>query len=164
LDGYNRTHEARKVLEGEGHVVEVLESHWVDYNINITSISESISNANPPVVGCLGVFNISYACAEAVVALGLEGEIKVATFDAEPETLNYMNEGVIQATHTQRLYYMGYLVPYVSYAVYRLGVEKTRSLLRPLLIDDQRIDTGLDVIRADKMGEYDAFMDKLNAL
>ena len=163
-DGYNRTHEARKVLEGEGHTVVVLHTDWSDDEANVVAIKDALINADPPAAACLGVFNNSYACGDAVVSAGLQASVKIAAFDAEAQTLEYMQQGVIQATHVQRVYYMGYLVPYILYAVHTVGVDKTRELLAPLMEDAARIDTGLDVIWADRLGAYDAFMDELNAM
>ena len=163
-DGYSRTQEAAAVLEAAGHTVVILHSDWSDYASNVTAIQDAFAAASPATVGCLGVFNVSYACAEAVVASQLQSSVKVVAFDTEPATRQYMNDGIIQATHTQRLYYMGYLVPYVIYAIRSLGLERTQQLFAPLMTNSSHIDTGLDVIHAEKLSEYDAFLDTLHAL
>ena len=163
-DGYGRTAGAKAVLESAGHTVAELATDWGNFDANVTAIQEAFADADPPAVGCMGLFNISYACADAAVAAGLQGVIKIVAFDAEAETLAHMRQGVIQATHTQRVYYMGYLLPYVVYAINNLGIDATRALLGSLMVDDSRIDTGLDVIYADRVDEYEYFLEKLNAL
>jgi ribose transport system substrate-binding protein len=112
----------------------------------------------------MGVFSTSFLCVEAAMAAGMENDIKMVAFDAEPQTLDYMEQGLIQATHVQRTYYMGYLAPYLLYAVNAIGMEETKALVSDLMVDDERIDTGLDVIPADGIEAYNDFMDALGVL
>ena len=163
-DGYDRTHEARKVLEAAGHTVVIRHVDWGNAQANVDFIQEQLTNADPPAVGCLGVFNNSFACADAVVAAGLQSQVKVVAFDTETQTVEYMQQGVIQATHVQRQYYMGYLVPYLLMAINKLGLEPTKALLGDIMVDGNRIDTGLDVIPADGIAAYKEFQNQLSAL
>ncbi len=91
-------------------------------------------------------------------------DIKVAAFDFDPITLDYMEKGKIHATHGQRIYYMGYIIPYLLYAVNSIGLEETRELISELMVDDSRLDLGLDVIPYDGVAEYNAFLEGLGTL
>ena len=161
MGGYNRTHEARKVLEEAGHTVIVRHTNWSDAGENETFIQEALEEAENP-VGCLGVFSNSFLCASAAEAAGVD--IKVAAFDFEPETLEYMAAGKIHATHGQRIYYMGYLIPYLLYSVDSLGLDETKSMVSDLMVDDYQIDLGLDVIPHDGVDDYNAFLEGLGVL
>ena len=164
IDGYDRTHEARKVIEEAGNTVVIRQTTWADLESDGVFIAETIDTADPPVVGCLGVFSNSHYCAWGAEQAGAIDDIKVAAFDFESETLEYMEAGKIQVTHAQRQYYMGYLIPYLLYAANVLGLEETKTLAADLMVDDERIDTGLDIIYADKVDEYNQFLDDLGVL
>jgi ribose transport system substrate-binding protein len=88
-------------------------------------------------------------------------DVKIVGFDFEPETLAYMRSGLMQATHAQRQYYMGYMVPYVLYGMNVLGVERTLEIISPHMVDANRFNAGLDVIDADQLDDYNAFLDSL---
>ena len=103
----------------------------------------------------------AFVCADAAVEAGVSGTIKIVAFDFEAATLQHMQSGVIQATHVQRQYYMGYLAPYILYASSVLGLDATKALHTPLNVGPGLYDTGLDVVMADKI---DACNDFLNAL
>jgi ribose transport system substrate-binding protein len=162
LDGYNRTHEAANVIEAAGNTVVIQHTNWSDQTANETAIQDFLTNADPPGVGCLGVFSNSYLCASAAENAGVD--IKVAAFDFDPITLDYMEQGKIQATHGQRIYYMGYLIPYLLYSINSLGLDETKSLVGDLMVDDSRLDLGLDVIPSDGVAEYNAFLEGLGSL
>lgn len=162
LDGYNRTHEARKVIEAAGNTVVVIHTNWSDTETDETAIEEALTAADPTAVGCLGVFSNSHLCASAAEKAGVD--IKVAAFDFDPTTLGYMEEGKIQATHGQRIYYMGYIIPYLLYSVNALGLDKTKDLVKDLMVDDARLDLGLDVIPADGVSDYNDFLEDIGSL
>ncbi len=162
LDGYNRTHEARKVIEAAGDTVVIRHTNWGDPTENETFIQDQLTNADPPVVGCLGVFSNSYLCASAAEKAGVD--IKVAAFDFDPITLDYMKQGKIQATHGQRIYYMGYIIPYLLYSINSLGLDETKSLVSDLMVDDARLDLGLDVIPAENVDDYNDFLEEIGSL
>jgi ribose transport system substrate-binding protein len=162
LDGYNRTHAASDVIEAAGNTVVIRHTNWSDQMENETFIMDTLMTADPPAVGCLGVFSNSYLCASAADKAGVD--IKIAAFDFDPVTLDYMEQGRIQVTHGQRIYYMGYLIPYLLYAVNSLGLDETKSLIGDLMPDDYRVDLGLDVIPADGVADYNAFLEGLGTL
>ncbi len=163
-DGYARSMGAKEALEEAGYDVIVHRVGWSDDEVanDMEVLPEMVETADPPVVGMLGIFSNAYRCAQIVEDLGYEpGEIKIAAFDFEPDTLRYMESGYIQATHVQRQYYMGYLVPYAIYSIRVLGLDATVDLLADQMLDDERLDTGVDVVEADQVDEYNGFLDTL---
>ena len=160
-DGYDRTHEARKVLEAAGLTVVIQDTDWGDQDANQAGILDKLTNASPPAVGCLGVFSNSYLCANAADDAGVIDQIKIAAFDFEPTTLEWMEAGKIQMTHVQRQYYMGYVVPYLLYAANVLGLARTKTLVSDIMVDGSRIDTGLDVVPAEGISAYNQYLETL---
>ena len=125
-------------------------------------MATTLGEADPPVVGMLSMFSPTYRCAMAAEMAGLTADdVTIVGFDFSSKTLEYMRSGLVQATHAQRQYYMGYMVPYVLYSLNVLGESKTLDILSPHLIDGRRFDAGLDVVRADQLDEYNAFLDSL---
>jgi len=162
--GYNRTMGAKNVLDAAGYTTVIRKSTWSTGGgaMDADAMTTIIQTADPPVVGMLGVFANAFNCAAAATSAGKNaGDIKIAAFDFEAETLGYMQSGMIQATHVQRQYYMGYLMPYVLYAINALGLDKTKAILAPHMVDAFRFNTGLDVVSADKVTEYNNFLDSL---
>ncbi len=158
--GYDRTTEAVKVLEGAGNTVQVLNSRWVPED-EVAQLLETMGAADEPIVGMLGVFANAFHLATAAQEAELDPMPTIVAFDFEPDTLSYMQDGVIAATHVQRQYYMGYMSVYTLFSINALGLDETKSLLGDLLIDGYHLDTGLDVIRAGDLDEYDSFLDEL---
>jgi ribose transport system substrate-binding protein len=163
-DGYARTMAAKDALENAGFTVTVYKLGWSEEEVAAAAVDlpDLITNADPPMVGIVGMFSNAFRGGEAVESLGYEpGEIKVAAFDFEPNTVSYMQKGYIQATHVQRQYYMGYLLPYAIYSIRVLGLDETVKILSKQMIDDSRCDTGVDVIEADQVDDYNDFLDTL---
>jgi ribose transport system substrate-binding protein len=103
------------------------------------------------------------AAGQAVKQAGKTGEIKIVAFDAEPETQRLMQEGVVQVMIGQRVFHYGYLSGYVMHAASILGVDETLKLLEPWRDgeDNFRLNTGIDVIRADT---FDLYKEYLNSI
>jgi len=163
-DGYERTHGAVTVLEAAGFNVLVQQSTWTTTGAmdDATAMAATIATADPPVVGMIGVFSDAYACAMAAQMAGKTGaDIAIVAFDFDPMTLSFMQNGYIRATHAQRQYYMGYLVPYMLYGIKALGMDRTKQLLAPIMVDDVRVNTGLDVVGADQVNDYNHYLDSL---
>jgi ribose transport system substrate-binding protein len=81
----------------------------------------------------------SIGAAEQLKILKQDGQIKLVAFDNTPEELEWLQEGVIQATVIQNPFSMGYLG--VKTAVEAMGRQSVPS----------RIDTGTKVIDAENM-------------
>ncbi len=163
-DGFNRTMGAKDVLEAAGYDVIVRKTNWATdgEELDVAYMSDTLQSADPPVVGMLSMFSPTYRCARAAEIAGKTADdVTIVGFDFEPETLAYMRTGMIKATHAQRQYYMGYLVPYVLYSINVLGMEKTRDIIAPHMVDLSRFDAGLDVVRSDQVDEYNAYLDSL---
>ncbi|TVY01912.1 substrate-binding domain-containing protein [Paenibacillus cremeus] len=81
----------------------------------------------------------SVGVAGAIERLGLAGQVKVVTFDSTQEELEWLQEGVIQATVVQNPFSMGYL-----------GVKAAVDLLAGRKVPE-RTETATKVIDADNM-------------
>jgi ribose transport system substrate-binding protein len=163
-DGYARSFAAKEVLEQAGFTVVVHKVGWGPSTIqrDFDVLTQAIPAADPPTVGCLGVFSNAYRCVDIVKQLGYApGQIKIAAFDFDATTLQYMKDGYILATHAQRQYYMGYLVPYALYSINTLGLGETVRLLGKYMLDEHRFDTGVDVVMADQLDSFNTFLDSL---
>lgn len=164
LDGYNRSMGAKEVIEAAGYTVVIRRTVWdTDGEAqDLEYLTNALTTLDPPVVGMLGMFSNAYRCAMAAETVGrTANDIVIAAFDFDPKTVEYMQSGMIKLTHAQRQYYMGYMTPYILYGMNVLGAAKVRSILGTNLIDEHRINSGLDVIGADKLEDYYTFLDNL---
>jgi len=163
-DGYDRTMGAKGVLESAGFTVQVRKTDWSETGeaADVDFLKDAITNADPPVVGMMGMFSDAYRCAIAAEALGKTGDdVTIAAFDFEPQTVAYMRSGLIKVTHAQRQYYMGYMTPYVLYSLKALGKDATKAILKDQMVDNYRFNTGLDVIPAEKLDNDYSYLDSL---
>ncbi|XXY50921.1 substrate-binding domain-containing protein [Sorangium sp. So ce269] len=164
VDGMDRTQGARDVFEAAGYEVLVRSSTWdaTGEAEDVEWMTAQLETADPPVVGLIGLFNVSYRCAMAAEAAG-KTDIPIVAFDFDPKTVDYMRAGRIEATHTQRQYYEGYLVPYILYGIEAIGIDATRDILAPQLVGESRVNTGLDVVPGDKIDAYYDFLSSIGA-
>lgn len=163
-DGYDRTMATKNTLEAAGYTTVVRRTLWsaTGEAEDVQFMADTISTADPPVVGMVGMFSNAYRCAMAAEAAGKTGDdIAIAAFDFDPKTVAYMQSGLIKVTHAQRQYYMGYLTPYILYGIDVLGKDKTKKLLASQMVDDYRFDAGLDVVNANQLDSYYTFLDQL---
>ncbi len=164
VTGLERTQGAQDVLEAAGYKTLVLQDTLTAMGDaeDTASMKTQIETADPPVVGMIGMFYESYRCAMAAEAAG-RTDLPIVAFDFGPKTVDYMRKGLIKATHTQRPYYEGYLVPYILYGIKNIGLDATKKILAPLMVDDSLVNTGLDVVTADKIDAYNKFLDVIGA-
>ncbi|MGK3959385.1 substrate-binding domain-containing protein [Sorangium sp. So ce118] len=164
IDGYERTQGARSVLATAGYTPLVSQVYFFGGGDadDVAWMKSQIEAADPPVVGILGLFNLSYRCAMAAEAVG-KPELPVVAFDFDPKTVDYMRQGRIQATHIQRQYYEGYLVPYILYGINSIGLDATKAILAPQMFDEARFNIGVDVVPAGKVDAYNDFLDSIGA-
>jgi ribose transport system substrate-binding protein len=163
-DGFQRTMSAEVALEAQGYTVVIQRSHWDDVGgpMDTVTMTSSLMTSDPPVVGMIGLFSNAFRCGDAAVAASkTSSDIKIVAFDFDPQTVAYMQSGLIEATHIQRQYYMGYLVPYLLYAFNVLGLDKTKAIIAPQMVDDSRFNTGFDVVLGSQLDQYNAFLDSL---
>ncbi|KYF57469.1 sugar ABC transporter [Sorangium cellulosum] len=164
VDGYKRTEGARKAIEDAGYTPLVSEAFYeLEEGFDVEWLRSRIAAADPPVLGMVGVFDISYRCVMGADAAG-RPEIPIVAFDFDPRTVEYMRQGRIKATHVQRQYYQGYLVPYILYGIKTLGLDGTKEILAPLMEGDSTVDTGIDTVPADKIDAYNDFLDTIGAI
>ncbi|WP_437825929.1 substrate-binding domain-containing protein [Sorangium sp. So ce1153] len=164
VDGLDRTQGARDVFEAAGYEVLVRSATWdaTGEAQDVEWIKTRLETSDPPVVGLIGLFNVSYRCAMAAEA-ARKADLPIVAFDFDPKTVDYMRAGRIKATHTQRQYYEGYLVPYILYGIEAIGLDATREILAPQLIGESRVNTGLDVVPGDKIDAYYDFLSSIGA-
>jgi ribose transport system substrate-binding protein len=155
---------AQGVLEAAGYTPLVRQVTWLYERASedIDWMKAQIETAEPPVVGMIGLFNVSYWCAMAAEAAN-RPDLPVVAFDFSPSTVDYMRKGLIKATHAQRQYYEGYLVPYILYGIKTIGLDATKAILAPQLVDGSLFNLGLDVVPGDKVDDYNAFLDLIGA-
>ncbi|WP_437954718.1 substrate-binding domain-containing protein [Sorangium sp. So ce119] len=164
VDGHNRTQGAREEIEAAGYTPLVSDAIFnAEEAADVDTIQFLIGAADPPVLGIVGLFNISYRCVMGADVAGAPG-IPIVAFDFDPKTVEYMREGRIKATHTQRQYYQGYLVPYILYGIKTIGLEGTKEILAPLMDGDSTVNTGIDMIPAGKIDDYNDFLDRIGAI
>lgn len=170
-DGAERTIGALEALGAAGYTTPLVQAVFINgqEGYDVDQLKNQILNADPPVVGMIGVFNISYRCVMAAEAAG-RLDIPIVTFDFDPRTVEYMQKERIKATIVQRQYYEGYLVPYILYGIQHIGLEATKKILRPLMldenqmVDEHRVNTGVDVVPWEKFDRYNDFLDQIGSI
>jgi ribose transport system substrate-binding protein len=120
-------------------------------------LANSVISANPDLAGAFGVYAYNGpAWATAIKEAGLVGVIKLVSFDATTDIINGIKEGVIDATIAQREYDMGYK----SVEIIKLMAEgAVDAALSEMGAVDGIIDTGVDVITAATLKDYEATLD-----
>jgi ribose transport system substrate-binding protein len=164
FDGVQRTYGVMDVLGAAGYTVDRAQAVFINdqEGADVETMRGKIENADPPAVGMIGVFNISYRCAMAAELANKD--IPIVAFDFDQKTVDYLKTGRIKATVVQRQYYEGYLVPYILYGIQHLGLEATKEILDPLMVDGNLVDIGLDVVEWDHFTEYNDFLDKIGSI
>ncbi|MGK3991621.1 substrate-binding domain-containing protein [Sorangium sp. So ce136] len=162
VDGVDRTNGARDALEDAGYNVLVHQSIYDDEARDVEVMKGKIEDADPPVVGLMGMFTDSYRCVLAADAVGAP-DLPIVAFDFAPQTADYMRQGRIKATHVQRQYYEGYLAPYIVYGIKSIGLDATKKILAPHLVEGNQFDLGVDVVRSNKVDAYIDFLDEIGA-
>ncbi len=120
-------------------------------------LTSALLAAHPDLAGAYGVYAYNgLTWATAIKEAGAAGQIRVVCFDANSDTVNGIIEGVIDATVAQREYDMGYK----SVQLIKLIAEKgATAALAEMGAIDGVIDTGVDVVTAATLKEYEAALD-----
>jgi len=120
-------------------------------------LANSVIVANPDLAGAFGVYAYNGpAWATAIKEANAVGKIKLVSFDATTDIINGIMEGVINATVAQREYDMGYK----SVQILKLMAEKgPDAALKEMGAVDGVIDTGVDVVTAANLKDYEAALD-----
>jgi ribose transport system substrate-binding protein len=121
-------------------------------------LANSVISANPDLAGAFGVYAYNGpAWATAIKEAKAVGKIKLVCFDATTDIINGIKEGVIDATVAQREYDMGYK----SVQIIKLMAEKGKdAALKEMGAVNGVIDTGVDIITAATLKDYEATLDK----
>lgn len=135
----------------------------VDFTVAYNNVEQAIAtHADLSGIITIWAYNGPEA-ARAIQALGKEDEIKIVAFDMEPETIAFLDEGIISAAVAQRPYWMGYLSVYILYSMDVLGAEQTKNILSPWLTgdNDDIFDTGIDLVTSDNLEIYRDYLELL---
>jgi ribose transport system substrate-binding protein len=110
------------------------------------SQAENVLQANPDLAGFFGVSGTGGpGSGRAVKAAGKIGKVKIVCFDTVPMTVQFIKEGVIQATIAQKPKQMGYLAVKTLYQLAKSG--KLENL--------KDIDTGITVVTKENVSEFE---------
>lgn len=124
------------------------------------NVEDVIQSLGGKVTGLLGIFSYNGpAIAEAVKAVRARDRYRIVTFDAEPKTLQELEDGTIDATVVQKPYEFGYRSVKLLAALIRDGEEKARQKLG--VPKDGIIDTGVEVVTP---ASVKAFRERLKAI
>ncbi len=131
--------------------------------------SKALSNAenafqtDPDVNGIYGVYSYDGpAAGQAVQSAGKTGKIKIVCDDSDPQTLDFVKKGVIQASVLQQPYQQGYTGAYLLAALKVLGKDATMTLVKPYLESDgSTLSSGVGLVTQSNLGDYQALLTKL---
>jgi ribose transport system substrate-binding protein len=142
----------------EGTAIEALEPvNDREDAARALELALSVLSANPELDGAFGVYAYNGpAWATAIKEVGRVGLTKLVSFDATTDIINGIKEGVINATVAQREYDMGYKSVEL---IYRIVTEGQEAALEQMGVVDGVIDTGVDVITAATLLDYQASLD-----
>jgi ribose transport system substrate-binding protein len=120
-------------------------------------MASSLLSANPEMAGAFGVYAVDGpAWATAIREAGATRTVKLVSFDTTADIINGIKEGVIDATVAQREYDMGYKSAQIIKLISQDGME---SALREMGAINGIIDTGVDVVTAATLRDYEASLD-----
>ncbi len=174
LVGFATAQNAQDRIQGVNDVFEGTEMELVEVLIDDIKPEVALSNAQTAIqkygddlAGFITFYSYDGpAACQAIKQADKIGTLKLVAFDAEPETQACMQEGVVQAMIGQRVYFYGYLSGYVMHAMSILGQEETMAVLDPYLDEfgedgKIRLNTGIDVIKADTFDLYKAYLESV---
>ncbi|MDT5040365.1 MAG: ribose transport system substrate-binding protein [Actinoplanes sp.] len=129
------------------------------------SNGQSALQANPNLKGIYTVWSYDGpAAGQAVQAAGKTGQVQVVADDAEPKTVQYVKDGVIQAMILQRPYQQGYLGIYLLTAMKVLGADATEKIVSPYVKQADGVETlssGIGLVTKDNLDAFQADLTKL---
>jgi len=156
LNALQRTDGFLKAIEGT-NIIALEPVNDKEDAATALQLANSVISANPDLAGAFGVYAYNGpAWATAVKEAGKAGEIKIVCFDATTDIINFIKEGVIHATVAQREFDMGYKSVQIIKLMAEKGVE---AALAEMGAKNGVIDTGVDVITAANLKDYEAQLD-----
>jgi ribose transport system substrate-binding protein len=122
------------------------------------SNAQTTLQANPDLAGIYTVWSYDGpAAGQAVKAAGKSGAVKIVADDAEPKTVEFVRDHVVQAMVLQRPYEQGYLGVYLLTALKVLGKDATNRLMQPYLAEKDGVSTlssGIGLVTGDNLQTY----------
>lgn len=164
MNSLQRIQGFKDAISGTGiQILDVLNDE--EDGARAVSLAESALNAHPDLDAFFGVYAYNGPSQALVVKnAGKTGKIKIVCFDTTTDILQYVKEGVIQATMGQRPYMMGYLSVATLYLMSKMGVQNTLAMLPKVVTEGKTqyvIDTGVDVVTPQNLSEYLKLMEAL---
>jgi ribose transport system substrate-binding protein len=125
--------------------------------------AQTAIQTNPNINGLYGVYSYDGPSAgQAVQAAGKSGKVKIISDDSDPQTLKFVQSGVIQATVLQEPYQQGYTGAYLLAALKVLGKQATLDLVKPYLESDgSTISSGVGLVTQSNLADYQAKLTEL---
>jgi ribose transport system substrate-binding protein len=153
LNALQRTDGFLKAIEGSG--ITTLEPlNDKEDSATALQLANSAISAHPDMAGAFGVYAYNGpAWATAIKEADKVGVIKLVSFDATTDIINGIKECVIQGTIAQREYDMGYKSVEL---IYKIAMEGEEKAMADMGVKDGVIDTGVDVITAQTLKDYEA--------
>jgi ribose transport system substrate-binding protein len=153
LNALQRTDGFLKAIEGSG--ITTLEPlNDKEDSATALQLANSAISAHPDMAGAFGVYAYNGpAWATAIKEANKVGVIKLVSFDATTDIINGIKECVIQGTIAQREYDMGYKSVEL---IYKIAIEGEEKAMTDMGVKDGVIDTGVDVITAQTLKDYEA--------
>jgi ribose transport system substrate-binding protein len=153
LNALQRTDGFLKAIEGSS--ITTLEPlNDKEDSATALQLANSAISANPDMAGAFGVYAYNGpAWATAIKEANKVGMIKLVSFDATTDIINGIKECVIQGTIAQREYDMGYKSVEL---IYKIAMEGEEKAMADMGVKDGIIDTGVDVITAQTLKDYEA--------
>jgi ribose transport system substrate-binding protein len=163
----NRSAEnARQREEGfrdavKGHGIELVEVREDNKDVgrarkNVEDAIQAFKDAK----AFLGLYSYNGpAIADAVSAAGIRDRVKVITFDAEPKTIQALQEGKVDVTVVQKPYDFGYRAVELLYKMKTKGVEAARA--EEKVPADGLVDTGVELVTPANVAAFKKKLDDL---
>jgi ribose transport system substrate-binding protein len=121
---------------------------------------EDALQAFPDAKAFLGLYSYNGpAIADAVSQAGARSRLKVITFDAEPKTIQALQEGKIDVTVVQKPYEFGRMAVELLYKMKTKGVEAARAELN--VPANGIVDTGVELVTPENVAEFKKKLDEM---
>jgi ribose transport system substrate-binding protein len=167
--GFVGNRSAENARQREEGFRDAVKGHGIDL-VDIREDNKDVGRARKNVEDAIQAFKdakaflglYSYngpAIADAVSAAGIRDRVKVITFDAEPKTIQALQEGKVDVTVVQKPYEFGYRAVELLYKMKTMGVEAARAAEK--VPADGLIDTGVELVTPANVAGFKKKLDDL---
>ena len=157
LNALQRTEGFKEGIQGAG-IITLEPVNDKEDPAQALALANSVITAHPDLAGAFGVYGYNGpAWVSAIKEAKKVGKIKLVSFDATTDIINDIKEGVIDATVAQREFDMGYKSVQLIFKISKDGKDKA---IADMGVKDGVIDTGVDVITAATLKDYEVALDK----